>query len=83
MRWDEHQVAYDFETMGWEDWYYDQHSGLPDMVGDVQGMFVHVWDSDTGDEHYFWVYSYAPYQDWEQWDDLIESAMDQHGMSMA
>jgi len=78
-------VAYQFEVLGWEDWEGDQHWGVPldTDLPEVAGTFSRFWDEDTGDEHHQWVYIDYPYDDWDDWWDLIAGAIEDHGYSLA
>lgn len=46
-------------------------------------MLVHTWDTETGQEDYFWDFTLYPFTDWDQWDDLIESHIEMYGMELA
>jgi hypothetical protein len=72
-------VSYVFDTVGWEDWAGDVHQGAPEDLEDVHGMFVHFYDPDTGDSHYSWTYIDAPFEDWDDWYDLIDGILADHG----
>jgi hypothetical protein len=82
-------MAYEFDTVGWEDWAGEVHQGAPsdEDLPEVHGMFNHFYDSDTGDSHYNWTYMDPPAEgetwDWDDWYDLIEGIAEDHGFAMA
>ena len=78
-------MAYDFDSVGWLDWAGDIHWQQPTDVdvGDVAGLLVHYYDSDTGDEQWHWVYIDGPLDDWDDWDELIAGQMEQYGYPAA
>lgn len=46
---------------------------------EIEGVWVHAWDSnDPSNERYFWTRTYTPLDSWEQWDFLVDVAMDQY-----
>lgn len=80
-----------FDVLGWEDDGGNRHlpdeNGTPDVPQDLDdtfGIFVHVYDTDDDEyHHYFWAFSGSPYEDWDDWWDLIEEMMDMYGMETA
>lgn len=83
-------MAYQFDVVGWEDWDYNQHWGKPadSDLPNVGGMFVHVYDPETGDSSYHWHYIELPddpnvYWNWDNWYDMITGIEEDHGFAMA
>ena len=84
-------VAFDFHAVGWKPFDHpDDMPPVPGMpnerytdAGDVEAFYIHAYDSETGEEHWFWVRSYLAQRDWDNWLDLIVLTMEMHGMSMA
>lgn len=77
--------SYDYQVEGWQDWNGDVHRGEPDDVSEVMGMYVHYWDESGADptDHYSWEYiDPPPFEDWDDWDDLIFGVLSDHGYSM-
>ena len=76
-------MAWDFQVEGWQDWGGNNHEGLPTDNETVHGQFVHAFDSDTGEDDWFWIYALNP-MDWDEWYDYITSVMDlEYGMELA
>lgn len=84
-------MPFDFRAVGWREFGYDYddppHYGRPSehavTPGDVTSIYVHAWDVDTGEDHFFWVHSYLRLDEWENWLDLIGLSLEMHGMSLA
>lgn len=85
---------YEAEAAGWTEWgqpddvlWYEVPEGntIRESVnpGDVEGIWVHTWNVDGRDEHWFWVRSYMPLISWQEWDDLIANISDMHNMVFA
>jgi len=76
-------VAYDsdygFDAQGWEDWEGNVHWGVPTDVNpeDIHGLFAHYYTTD-GEEHYHWVYIDGPFDNWEDWFDLVDGISEDH-----
>lgn len=84
-------MSFDFSVVGWRG--FDQesdespHRGRPSAAnvepGDVEAVYVHAYDDETGEEHWFWVRTYYSFGDWQEWLDLIGLTMEMHGMTLA
>lgn len=82
-------MAYEFEVVGWEHWSGHIYNETPyeSDLPDVGGVFVHFYDRETGDEHYTWIYVDPPAEgeewSWDDWYDLIDGILGDHGYAMA
>ena len=51
---------------------------------DVEGVWVHAWDSDDpSNEIWFWERTYTPLDTWGEWDDLVDLGMDRYSSAPA
>lgn len=78
-------MAFEYEVIGWQDFSDEPRriDGMPDDLSQVASVLVVSWDEETGQEEYWWVHSYAPFDDWDQWNNLIEDHMDMYGLDIA
>lgn len=76
-------LAFDFDTVAWEDYDGVRHAGKPSDLSDTYGLQVHAYDPETGESHHFWAFVGGPFEDWTEWLDYIGSLMEMHGMSLA
>jgi hypothetical protein len=89
--------GYEIEVRGWTEWndegpipgsgaFHDVPTGqsIQDVVdpADVMGVWLRAFDPETGDEHFWWLWTYSTL-DWDQWDDLIDMSTDMHNIAMA
>ena len=72
-------MAHQFDVEGWADFDGERHTGKPSDVDDTMGIFVHVTDTVTGDNHYFW--AWVPglvFDSWDEWFEHIQNLMSVH-----
>lgn len=76
-------MAFDFEVERWQAEDFAFHDGKPTDINDTYGVLVHAVDQTTGEFHYFWAFTYDPFDTWEDWLDYIESMMDMYELPVA
>ncbi|MDE2101944.1 MAG: hypothetical protein KGL39_32155 [Patescibacteria group bacterium] len=74
-------MPYQFDVVGWEDFDGNRHDGMPSDLSDVYGQLVHAYDPSTGESEHFWAFVPAPFEDWDDWYDYIDSLMDMYGLA--
>ena len=74
-------MAYEHEVVGWEDYDGGRHPGPPSDVTESWGMLVHAYDPATGASEHFWAFVPYTFDDWDQWEDYIDSMMDMYGLA--
>lgn len=72
-------MPWDFNIVEWADWDGDRYTGEPP---DTRGwdVKVHAFNTDTGEDRYFWTHTTQQYDSIEDWYDHIELAMSDHNM---
>jgi hypothetical protein len=91
-------VAYELEVRGWAEWDDDgpiPGSGafhdvpddtaireIVDDPGSIEGLWMRAFDPETGEEHYWWIWTYYSLN-WDEWDNLIDGSAEMYNYVMA
>lgn len=54
----------------------------PRPVETVYGVFVRVYNPDTGETHRYWNFVYKPFHSWDEWYVYIGVLAGRHGMEL-
>ena len=70
-----------YEVLAWEDYNGNRIDGEPKDPDESYGIYVHAYNTeDPEDQHYWWSFVGQPFEEWEDWNDVIYAQMEMHGM---
>lgn len=91
-------MAYEIEVRGWAEWDdsgpipgsgafhevpdYESIRDVVDDPGAIEGLWLRAYDPDTGQETYWWLWTYYGLE-WDEWDDLIDGSVEMYGIALA